>query len=1004
MIFNYRTQVLTLCICFIAFTATAQDKKNPLLDEQFKSYETVKVNTSDLLASIQSQRSGTYQLQFMGWNLQLTDSGILDDRYHAVAYDGKSERTLQKTNIKALHGYTDQGGKVSITINDNFVQGFVRTGMYTFYFEPVYHFDKNAARDEIVLYNTKDIIPGKEKNCGVTKSHESERSETRHHNTGERMPGGCFEVEYAIATDYSMFSYYGSTQAVENHNVAVTNDMQTNYESSFADNIQFAIVKNFIVTTSGGDPSTWTNTTDAGTLLTNFTNWGPSGFGITHDVGSLWTRRDFDGSTVGIAWVGAVCTNARYNALQDFTSNASSKRVLLAHELGHNFSASHDGSPNFIMSPSVNNTNAWSAASISSIQNHYLSRNCLSECVVGPPLISFNSTSTTVSEFGGTGSTGICGEPFKMINIPVSVNKPISSPATVTVSVSPSSTAQLNRDYTLVNNTLIFPTGGASTQNIQVRIIDDKIQENPETLILNISITGGSAQLGANSTHTITINDLDVVSTTCCTPSDVITYGNYNGSTNLILWGEWDDARTRVLYLPSHLTSAGINAGYITSIQFYVQSKGSNQPYQNFRVGLSNVSQTTLLNMPWVNTETVFTGTVTTVAGVWNEIAFDMPFYWNGTSSLYFEFCFNNSSYSLNDLIRYTNPVGGGSGRYIEALIQDGTNGCVLTTGDANFVTYSNFSIQPQFLFKQIAAAKTETEVSTVVKTHLKSGEQANFYSNNGKIIASIKNISATDINCIEASVETAGTGKLNLPFGGGEYSAKTIKIDATYNALYEVTLYYTQAELNTFGTNAGRLNIIKTAGTLASATFANSTIYRPDSIISGFGPENVYIYKGTFSGFSRFALTNRNTGTGGSIATGDLVLSEAGQGIILKNKSGNNFRITATNTNAIIIQSITSLPPGTVLEKSDLAINTTGNNLVLRSPNNQYRRLGISDTGVLSLTSVSLPAVRAELVTGNIRVNESGGSLLMKSPNGTCWRIYINESGELRSVSTLCP
>jgi hypothetical protein len=1002
MIFKYKAQVFVLCIFSIAYIASAQDIKNPFLDAQFKSYETVKVNTSDLLSSIQAQRSGTYQLTFMGWNMQLTDSGILDERYQAVAYDGKSVRPLEKTNIKALQGYTDQGGRVSITINDHFVQGFVQTGMYTFYFEPVYHFDKNAARDQIVIYNTKDIIPGKEKNCGVTDSHQNARPDPRDNNTGERMPGGCYEVEYAIATDFSMFSHYGSTTGVQNHNIAVTNDMQTNYNDEFADGIQFVIVQQFIVTTSNGDPSVWTTTTDAGTLLNNFTSWGPTGFTSTHDVGSLWTRRDFDGSTVGIAWVGAVCTNARYNALQDFTSTASSKRVLLAHELGHNFSSNHDSGSGFIMSPSVNNTNTWSSTSVTSIQNHYLSRNCLANCVIGPPQISFNSTSSTVTEFGGSGTTGSCGEPFKLLNIPVSVNKAITSPITVTVSVSPSSTAQVNRDYTLVSSTLTFPSGAASTQNIQVRIIDDKIQENPESLILNIAISGGTGQLGTNATHTITINDLDEISTTCCTATDNITYGSNNGQGDVIFFGYYEDARTRTLFLPAQLNSAGLTAGYISSLQYFVQQKGSTAPYQNFRVSIANVPNTTLEGMTWVNTQEVYSGTITTVAGSWSEIIFDTPFYWNGTSSLYIQFCFDNNIWSANDFIRLTSSVNGITGRFIEVLYLDGANGCQLQAGSSNQVSYTNS--QPHFRFKQISGAKIETAVSTIVKTNLKSGEQANFYSNNGKIIASVKNISATDINCIEASIETAGTGKLNLPFGGGEYSAKTIKIDASYNALYEVTLYYSQTELNTFGTNAGRLNMIKTSGTMANATLSNSTIYRPDSIISGFGPDNAYGYRGTFSGFSRFALTNRNTGTGSTVTTGDLVLSEAGRGIIFKNKSGNNFLITATNTNTISTQSITTPPPGTVLDKSDLAINTTGNNLVLRSPNNQYRRLSISNTGVLSLSSVSLPAVRAELLTGNIRVNESGGSLLMKSPNGTCWRIYMNESGQLRSVITLCP
>lgn len=994
---------IVFILLFMLQVGAAQQKDNAFLNEQFSSYETVKVNSSALLTEISAQRDGQYRLNFLGWNMQLTDSGILDERYQAVAFDGTASRPVPPTKAKALQGYTDQGGRVSITINENFVQGFVRTGMFTYNFEPVYHFDKTADRDLIVIYNSKDIKPGQEKNCGVKSDAKNLSHSDRNKNTGERISGQCREVQYAIATDYSMYAQYGSVTNVENHNIAVTNDMQTNYDDEFADELRFIIVKHFIVVTAGGDPAVWTTTTSPDSLLTNFSTWGPSGFNTTHDVGSLWTRRDFDGSTVGIAWIGQICMSFRYNALQDFTSNATSKRVLLAHEMGHNFSASHDASgSNTIMAPSVNSATTWSGLSVTAIQNHYNSRTCLSQCVNGPPTVSFTVPTSSIEENGGTGSAGSCSEPFKTITIPVSVNKTLTTPITVSVTVNPNGSASNNRDFILLTNTLTFPTGPATTQNIQVRIIDDSVVEMDENFTLQLSVTGGGGTTGSFPTHTVTITDLDALSTTG--QSNTVTYGNNNGSTNLIFWGQWDDARTRILYLPSQLSSAGVTAGYITSILFFVSSKGSTQPYQNFRIGMSNVSENNLTGMPWISTQQTYLGTVATVSNSWNEIVLQTPFYWNGSSSIYMEFCFDNSSFTNNDLIIYSNPVGGGTGRYVEAFIQDGTSGCNLTSQNAFTVNYNNFSIQPHFQFKQNIPVSVETLTTATVKSSLKSGELANFYSSSGKVIASIKNIGAQDINCIEASIETAGTGKNALPFGGGDYSAKTIKIDASYNSLYEVTLYYTQAELNTFGANANKLNIIKSQNPLSSATLTSSVINRPDSILPPFGPDNAYGYKATFTGFSRFALTNRNTGTGTTITNGDLVLSDPGKGIIFKNKSGNSILLTATNSNTLSSQSLSAIPPGNTLDKSDLAINSATKNIVLRSANNQYRRLVISDTGALSLTPISLPAVRAELVTGHIILNEGGGALIMNSPNGTCWRVFVNESGQLRTVNTICP
>ena len=88
--------------------------------------------------------------------------------------------------------------------------------------------------------------------------------------------------------------------------------MQTNYDNEFADEISFFIVEQFVSDCSSCDP--WTSSTNAGTLLSSFTNWGPGGFSSIHDVASLWTDRNFNGSTIGVAWLNAICTNLRYTS------------------------------------------------------------------------------------------------------------------------------------------------------------------------------------------------------------------------------------------------------------------------------------------------------------------------------------------------------------------------------------------------------------------------------------------------------------------------------------------------------------------------------------------------------------------------------------------------------------------------------------------------------------------------------------------------------------------
>lgn len=71
-------------------------------------------------------------------------------------------------------------------------------------------------------------------------------------------------------------------------------------------------------------------------------------------------------------------------------------------------------------------------------------------------------------------------------------------------------TTSAGADYNAVSDTLAFPAGTASgaTQNIQVAITADDLDEADETFALNLS-TPVEADLGAISSHTVTITDDD---------------------------------------------------------------------------------------------------------------------------------------------------------------------------------------------------------------------------------------------------------------------------------------------------------------------------------------------------------------------------------------------------------------------------------------------------------------------------------------------------------------
>lgn len=381
--------VVFLIACSYSFSQIKYDQTN--IKSQFKKHKVIQLNADDFYKKAISSRNSELLISILGFDVILTPSNIIHPNYKLKA---QTENGLIESSTAPeafpMNGFTQNGGRVALTFAENFVYGYIREGNKELWIEPLAHYDPYIKGDYYITYETKDLKPAKKTGCAALHFHGRDKDIKNQIQAerGKRM--GCFEVDYAIASDYLMFQKYGSITAVENHNIGVMNNVAANWDDEFADEIQFLIVTQFVSSCSNCDP--WTNSTDAGVLLNSFRNWGPGGFGVTHDLGGLWTNRDFDGSTIGIAYLTAVCTGNRYHCLQDFSNNANFKRVLTSHEIGHNFSAEHDPSGSFtIMAPTVNSSTSWSQQSINQIQSHYLSRWCLASCgPSAPPVADFS--------------------------------------------------------------------------------------------------------------------------------------------------------------------------------------------------------------------------------------------------------------------------------------------------------------------------------------------------------------------------------------------------------------------------------------------------------------------------------------------------------------------------------------------------------------------------------------------------------------------------------------
>ena len=95
--------------------------------------------------------------------------------------------------------------------------------------------------------------------------------------------------------------------------------------------------------------------------------------GLAH----LMTGKDLDGTTAGIAYVRTVCDVENGVSISSRSYGTTISALIMAHELGHNFGAEHDGEPGtscasvgggFIMAPSVSGYSTFSQCSIDTMQ------------------------------------------------------------------------------------------------------------------------------------------------------------------------------------------------------------------------------------------------------------------------------------------------------------------------------------------------------------------------------------------------------------------------------------------------------------------------------------------------------------------------------------------------------------------------------------------------------------------------------------------------------------
>ena len=234
-----------------------------------------------------------------------------------------------------------------------------------------------AAPSDTVVYRLSDAINALPQGyCGVAApaamSSRSDVSALTHYKAlvaeirAASTAAAMDQLDVALIADRAF-------QAIEGANASAVMLARLNtVDGIFADQVGVLLVPDEVrLVPQGSDPFTQTA---AGDLLRQLSDYRRSDATIrAAGLAHLMTGKDLDGNTLGIAYLDTLCDSQRGVSLGSNAQTPFYSALVMAHELGHNFGADHDGEPgsvcastpaNYLMAPAINGSSTFSQCSL----------------------------------------------------------------------------------------------------------------------------------------------------------------------------------------------------------------------------------------------------------------------------------------------------------------------------------------------------------------------------------------------------------------------------------------------------------------------------------------------------------------------------------------------------------------------------------------------------------------------------------------------------------------
>ena len=443
-----RAVIPALALCLLAAAmlvspaASGQNGRRAVQDiaQVLESFDRLTLDPTELLKGARSTGRVTLQTSQGTFDLEVEPYDIRSDDYRAVAAgQGGAMTELSRTPSRSWRGKVSgqEDTHVRLVLDGAKFAGIIVTPSETFFVEPARGLSADAGAREYVFYAESSVkAAGGE--CGTTLAEQvnaeaAGRLNTSAPKSSDPVAAEAFapkpETEMATEADFEYFSSFGAgaTAATVNADIIdIFTQVDAIYEAQLGIHIHIVFQR---VWTVAGDPYT---TPDSSPALTEFrTVYNQSFTSVgqappARDLTHMFTGKDFTGSTIGIAYISAVCEAPAFSygiSQSKFSPIAARRVAVTAHEIGHNFGASHPNqeapvpsncNPS-IMNSFVQDTQEFCQYSRDQITNHVAEvGDCLTRLV--QPGCVYTLTTPSSVFFGAGGGSGLIGVNTSQIN------------------------------------------------------------------------------------------------------------------------------------------------------------------------------------------------------------------------------------------------------------------------------------------------------------------------------------------------------------------------------------------------------------------------------------------------------------------------------------------------------------------------------------------------------------------------------------------------------------